>query len=69
MPLHVHLGGSSPYRRFSLLGIAQPIVGKYFQVLEVHQEMKHIQDLNCEKSQIMALLGFCKILGRKPSVW
>ena len=30
--------GSSPYRRLSLLGIAHPVVGKTFQVLEVHQE-------------------------------
>ena len=28
--------GSSPCRGFSLLGIAHPVVGKYFQVLEVH---------------------------------
>ena len=40
--------------RIPLLGIAHPIVGKYFQVLEVHREMKHIQDLSCEKGQIMA---------------
>ena len=39
---------SSPCMRFSLLGIAHPVVGKYFQVLEVHREMKHIQDLSCE---------------------
>ena len=30
--------GSSPCRRFPLLGIAHPVVGKTFQVLEVHQE-------------------------------
>ena len=30
--------GSSPCGRLSLLGIAHPIVGKTFQVLEVHQE-------------------------------
>ena len=30
--------GSIPYRRLSLLGIAHPVVGKTFQVLEVHQE-------------------------------
>ena len=30
--------GSSPCRRLSLLGIAHPVVGKTFQVLEVHQE-------------------------------
>ena len=31
--------GSSPCRRIPLLGIAHPVVGKYFQVLEVHQEV------------------------------
>ena len=46
--------GISPCRRFSLLGIAHPVVGKYFQVLEVHREMKHTQELSCEKGQIMA---------------
>ena len=46
--------GSSSHRRFSLLGIAHPVVEKYFQVLEVHQEMKHIQDFSYEKGQIMA---------------
>ena len=30
--------GSSPCRRLSLLGIAHPVVGKTFQVLDVHQE-------------------------------
>ena len=26
-PLHVHLGGSSPCRRLSLIGFAHPVVG------------------------------------------
>ena len=30
--------GSSPCGRLSLLGIAHPVVGKTFQVLEVHHE-------------------------------
>ena len=30
--------GSSPCTRLSLLGIAHPVMGKTFQVLEVHQE-------------------------------
>ena len=30
--------GSSPCRRLSLLGIAHPVVGKTFKVLEIHQE-------------------------------
>ena len=41
--------GSSPCRRIPLLGIAHPVVGKYFQVLEIHRGMKHIQELSCEK--------------------
>ena len=53
--------GSSPYRRIPLLGIAHPVVGKYFQVLEVHRGMKHIQDLSCKKDQILALLFFVKL--------
>ena len=39
---------------FHLLGIAHPVMGKYFQVLEVHRGMNHIQELSCEKGQIMA---------------
>ena len=53
---------SSPYRRIHLLGIAHLVVGKYFQVLEVHRGMKHIQELSCEKGQNLALLCFLKLL-------
>ena len=35
--------------RIHLLVIAHPVVGKHFQVLEVHREMNHIQDLSCEE--------------------
>ena len=34
---------------FPLLGIAQPVVGKYFQVLGVHGELNHIKDLSVKK--------------------
>ena len=44
--------------RFSLLGIAHPVVGKYFKVLEVHQDMKHNQDLSCGKGQIISYSFF-----------
>ena len=37
--------GSSPCRRLSLLGIAHPIVGKTFKVLEVHQEKAFLEVL------------------------
>ena len=39
----------SPCRRIPLPGIAHFIMRKYFQVLEVHRGMKHIQDLSCKK--------------------
>ena len=57
---------SSPCNRFSLLDIAYPIVGKYFQVLEVHLEMKHIQDLSYEKAKLWLIHVFCKILDSDP---
>ena len=41
--------GSSPCRRISLLGVAHPVVGKYFQVLEVHRELKQAQEICCER--------------------
>ena len=40
--------GSSLCRRLSLLGIAHPVMGKTFQVLEVHQE-KALHDVLVEK--------------------
>ena len=40
-PLGYNLGcyRSSPCRSISLLGIAHPVIGKYFQVLEVPSEV------------------------------
>ena len=58
--------GSSPRRRILLLGIGHPVVGKYFQVLEVYREMKHIQDLSCEKGSIMAYSCIFIILDSYP---
>ena len=46
--------GSSPCMRIFLLAIAHLVVGKYFQVLEVHKGMKHVQENYSEKSQIVA---------------
>ena len=54
MTLHVHLGGGSPRRRIPILGITHSVVGKYFQVREVHREMKHTKILDVKKGQIMA---------------
>ena len=34
-----------------LLGIAHPVMRKYFKVMEAHWGMKHIQDRSCEKGQ------------------
>ena len=59
--------GSSPCRRISLLGIAHPVVGKYFQLLEVHKEMKHTQDLSYEKGQILSYSCIFYILDRISS--
>ena len=39
---------SNPCRKIHLLGIAHPVVGKYFQALEVHRGMERIQDLSGE---------------------
>ena len=51
--------GSNPYRKIHLLGIAHPVVGKYFQVLEVHRRMELIQDLSGEeKSRFGFVLYF-----------
>ena len=55
--------------RFSLLGIAHLVMGKCFQVLEVHQEMKHIWDVSGEKRPDYGFTVFCKILGKKPSFY
>ena len=56
--------GSSPCRRLSLLSIAHLVVGKTFQVLEVHQE-KALHEALVEKKVRMACFVFCKSLGRK----
>ena len=45
------------------MGISYTVVGKYFQELELHRGMKHIQELNCEKMAKLWLIHvFCKIL-------
>ena len=51
--------GSSPRRIFSLLGIAHLVVGKYFQVLEVHWKTKQVQEILYSVS--------CKCWEEKPS--
>ena len=54
--------GSSPCRRIPLLGIAHPIVGKHFQVLEVHQEVDTFEVLVGKKVRIWLCYIICKIL-------
>ena len=52
---------TSPCRRIHL-GITHPVVGKYFQALEVHRGMEHIQDLSCEKGpNFLLFLYFVKL--------
>ena len=48
---------SNPCREIHLLGIAHPVVGKQFQVLEVHRGMKLTQDLSYEEKAMLVL--FC----------
>ena len=58
---------NSPRRRFSLLGIAYPVVGKYFQVLEVHRETKQAQEIISAKGQIWLCSVSCKFWVEKTS--
>ena len=41
--------GSNPCRKNFLLGITHLVVGKYFQVLEVHRELRQVQEFSYEK--------------------
>ena len=54
--------GSSPCRRIPLLGIAHLIVGKYFQVLEVNQEMEFILYLSSVECHIWLCYVIRKIM-------
>ena len=53
--------GSSPCKRITLLGIAHPVVGKYFQVLEV-QEVDTYEVLVLKKARFCLFYVICKIL-------
>ena len=53
--------GSSPSRKIKLLGIAHPVVGKYFQLLEVYRVTKLIRDLSGEgKARFRLVFVLCK---------
>ena len=56
--------GSSPCRRLSLLSIAQPVVGKTFQVLEVRQE-KALHEALVEKKVKDGLFCILYMSGQK----
>ena len=51
----------------SLKFITHPVVQKYFQVLEVHQELKQVQEFSYEKVGLWPIHVFCNILGRISS--
>ena len=53
--------GSSPCRRIPLLGIAHPVVGKHFQVLEVHQKVDTFRVLVGKKAKIW----LCYVIRKK----
>ena len=61
--------GSSPCKRIHLLGIAHLVVGKYFQVLEVHWGGGCItsKSLVVKKAGLWPIHIFCNILGRISS--
>ena len=59
---------SNPCRRIPLLGIAHPIVGKHFQVLEVHQEVDIFEVLVGEKARFWLCYVIRKILDSLSSL-
>ena len=54
--------GSNPSRRIPLLGISHLVVGKYFQVLEVHQEVDTLEVLVGKKAKVWLCYEIRKIL-------
>ena len=59
--------GNNPCRIIPLLGIAHPVEGKLFQVLNVHLGMGRIRGLRDEEMVICGLvMYFCKNLGKRP---
>ena len=61
--------GNSPCKRIPLLGIAQPIVGKHFQVLEVHQEVDTFEVLVWKKARFWLCHVIRKILDNLSSFY
>ena len=56
LPRHVHLGGSNPRRKLSLLGFAHPVEGSLFQVQGVYRRMTLTRGLVLEESRVVALV-------------
>ena len=61
--------GSSPCRKIHLLGIGHPVVGKYFQALEIHRGMERIQDLSGEKKSRFGFVFYFLNFGWKTQSW
>ena len=60
---------SSPGRRIFLLGVAHPVVGKPFQVLEVHQATRLIHDPSREEKGWKCLVLYSVIFGLETQVF
>ena len=54
--------GSRPHRRIPLLDIAHPIMGKHFQVLEIHQKVDTFEILVGKKAKFWPCYVIRKIL-------
>ena len=54
--------GSNPCKRITLLGIAHPVLGKYFQILEVHSEVDTYEVLVVKKARFWIFYVIRKIL-------
>ena len=61
--------GISPCRRIPLLGIAHPVMGKHFQVLEVHQQVDTFEVLVGKKARFWLCYVICKILDSLSSFY
>ena len=61
--------GSSPCRRIPLLSIVHPVVGKHFQVLEVHQEVDTFEVLVRTKARFWLCYVTRKIMDSLSSFY
>ena len=53
--------GNNPYRRIYLLGCAHSVMGKHFQVLEVHPEVDRIEVELGRRPDLALLVFFVKL--------